>query len=111
MPGCNPETGKRQQVRRRYATEKLARDALAEVTQQVSTDAFVPRKAVTVEELCADWLASLHNARATTVNAYRFSLAPLRERHGRSAGAEADAARPGQAADRAARWRHDDGEG
>ena len=48
----------------------------------MSTDAFVPRKAVTVEALCADWLASLHNARATTVNAYRFSLAPLRERHG-----------------------------
>jgi integrase len=35
-----------------------------------------------VEELCNDWLASLHNARATTINAYRFSLAPLRERHG-----------------------------
>ena len=63
-------------------TEKLARDALAEVSQQVSTHAFVPRKAVTVDQLCADWLASLHNARATTVNAYRFSLAPLRERHG-----------------------------
>ena len=80
--GINPETGKRQQVRRRYATEKLARDALAEISQQASTDAFVPRKAVTVEALCADWLASLHNARATTVNAYRYSLAPLRERHG-----------------------------
>jgi hypothetical protein len=32
--GINPETGKRQQVRRRYATEKEARDALAEVTQR-----------------------------------------------------------------------------
>jgi Arm DNA-binding domain len=51
--GMNPETGKRQQVRRRYATEKLARGALAEVSQQVSADAFVPRKAVTVEALCA----------------------------------------------------------
>ena len=80
--GINPETGKRRQVRRRYATEKLARDALAEVSQQVSTHAFVPRKAVTVEALCADWIASLHNARATTVNAYRFSLAPLQECHG-----------------------------
>ena len=80
--GMNPETAKRQQVRRRYATEKLARRALAEVSQQVSADAFVPRKAVTVEALCVDWIASLHNARATTVNAYRFSLAPLRERHG-----------------------------
>jgi Arm DNA-binding domain len=80
--GENPATGKRQQVRRRYATEKLARDALVEVTQQAATDMFVPRKAVKVEELCEDWLASLHNARATTVNAYTYSVAPLRERHG-----------------------------
>jgi integrase len=40
------------------------------------------RRAVTVEELCADWLTSLHNARATTLNAYSYALAPLRERHG-----------------------------
>ncbi|MCW2652672.1 MAG: recombinase XerD [Mycobacterium sp.] len=80
--GINQETGNRQQVRRRYTTEKQARDALAEIAQQASTERFVPRKAVTVEDLCSDWLASLHNARATTINAYRFSLAPLRERHG-----------------------------
>lgn len=80
--GINPLTGKRQQVRRRFATEKQARDALAEVGQQAATDQFVPRKAVTVEELCADWLTSLHNARPTTLNAYRYALAPLRERHG-----------------------------
>jgi len=43
---------------------------------------FVPRKAVTVEELCVDWLASLHHARATTINAYVYSIAPLRERYG-----------------------------
>jgi len=43
---------------------------------------FVPRKAVTVEQLCADWLASLHNARATTLNGYAYVLAPLREQHG-----------------------------
>jgi hypothetical protein len=52
--GINPETGKRQQVRRRYATEKLARDGLADVTAAATTGAFVPRKAVTVEELCED---------------------------------------------------------
>jgi integrase len=74
--------GKRQQVRRRFATEKQARDALAEIGPQAATDQFVPRKAVTVEELCADWLASLHNARATTINAYRYAIAPHRERHG-----------------------------
>lgn len=80
--GIDPVTGKRQQVRRRYGTEKRARDALSEISQQAATDQFVPRKAVTVRELCVDWLASLHNARATTLNAYKFALAPLRERHG-----------------------------
>jgi hypothetical protein len=69
-------------VRRRYATEKQARDALAEIAQQVSTDAFVPRKTVTAEDLCGDWLASLHNARATAVTGYAYCLAPLREQHG-----------------------------
>jgi integrase len=83
--GENPLTGKRQQVRRRYATEKQARDALAEIGQQAATDQFVPRKAVTVEELCADWLTSLHNARATTLNGYAYVLAPLREQHGQLA--------------------------
>ena len=76
------QTGKRRQVRRRCATEKQARDALAEIAQQVSTDAFVPRKTVTVEDLCGDWLASLHNARATAVTGYAYCLAPLREQHG-----------------------------
>jgi integrase len=80
--GINPETGQRQQVKRRFDTEKAARAALAEIADQATKGTFVPRKAVTVDELCEDWIASLHNARATTVNAYRYSLAPLRERHG-----------------------------
>jgi integrase len=80
--GIDPFSGQRRQVRRRYATEKLARDGLSEVTSAAATGSFVPRKAVTVEELCEDWLASLHHARATTVNAYVYSIAPLRERHG-----------------------------
>jgi integrase len=69
-------------VRRRYNTEKQARDALSEIAGQAVTGQFVPRRAVTVEELCADWLDSLHNIRATTLNAYTYALAPLRERHG-----------------------------
>jgi integrase len=80
--GIDPLTGKRRQVRRRYATEKLARDGLSEVTAAAATGTFVARKAVTVEQLAEDWLASLHNARATTLNAYTYSLAPLRERYG-----------------------------
>lgn len=80
--GVDPITGKRRQTRKRYATEREARDALTSVQHDVSTHTYIPKKRVTVEELCSDWLASLHNARPTTLNAYRFSLAPLRERHG-----------------------------
>jgi integrase len=80
--GINPQTGRRQQARRRYATEKQARDALAEISHRVSTEAFVPRKAVTVDQLFVDWLASLHNARQTTINGYTYCLAPLREHYG-----------------------------
>jgi integrase len=80
--GTNPETGKRQQVRRHFATEKAAREALGAIIAAATTGTFVPRKAVTVEELCGDWLGSLHNARATTINGYSYCLAPLRERFG-----------------------------
>jgi integrase len=80
--GIDPQTGKRRQVRRRYAREEQARDALAEITAQAAAGTFVARKAVTVDELCSDWLMSLHNARATTINGYGYLLAPLRERHG-----------------------------
>lgn len=73
---------RRQQVRRRYATEKQARAALASIQTESAAGVFVPRKAVTVEELCVDWLASLHNARQTTVNGYAYVLAPLREQYG-----------------------------
>jgi integrase len=81
--GPDLSTGRRQQVRRRFKTEREAREELGKITDQAATSTFVPRKAVTVEELCADWLASLHHARATTVNALIYALAPLRERHGR----------------------------
>jgi hypothetical protein len=80
--GSDPITDRRRQVRRRFKTEREAREELGKITEQAATDTFVPRKAVMLEELCKDWLASLHNARPTTVNAYRYSLAPLRERHG-----------------------------
>jgi RecB family exonuclease len=40
--GENPQTGRRQQVRRRYGTEKQARAALAEITEQASRGMFVP---------------------------------------------------------------------
>ena len=80
--GVNAATGQRQQVKRRYATEREARDALAKISNQVATGTFVARKTVTVDTLCEDWLKSLYHARATTRTHYAYVLAPLCERFG-----------------------------
>ncbi|MBO0884311.1 MAG: site-specific integrase [Mycobacterium sp.] len=80
--GRDPETGKRGQIRRRFANEQEARKALSEVQDQVAKGDYVPRKAVTVAEIIADWLASLHSVRAVTRAGYEYDVAPVRERFG-----------------------------
>ena len=59
-----------------------ADDGLTEISAKVARDEFVPRRAFSVDELCADWLASLLGLRATTIAGYEYDLAPLRETHG-----------------------------
>lgn len=80
--GINAETGKRQQVRRRCVTEKEARRVLAEVSDQAARGEFVPRRAVTVEQVCVDYINGRHNLRATSLSKLAYDLAPLRQRHG-----------------------------
>jgi integrase len=80
--GINAETGRRQQVRRRYATERDARDALAEITGAAVQGTFVPRRSTTVREVCEAYVAGRHNLRATSKAKLEYDLAPLRERHG-----------------------------
>ncbi|MEU4839828.1 tyrosine-type recombinase/integrase [Nocardia testacea] len=80
--GIDPQTGKRHQVRRRFRTEREARAALTKFLADAASGNFVPRKDVTVEEVCRDFLASLHWARRTTLAGYEYNLAPLRECYG-----------------------------
>jgi integrase len=80
--GENPLTGKRQQVRRRYATEKQARDALSEIGDQASKGTFVARAALTIEQMCADYLTGRHNLRPTSAAKLGYDLGPLRQRLG-----------------------------
>ena len=80
--GVNPVTGARQQIKRRFATERAARAASAEIGQQAQTGTFTSRKAITVDELCADWPAPLHNTRELTCVHYGYVLDPLREQFG-----------------------------
>ena len=44
--GLNPQTGHRQQARRRYATERQARAALAEIADTAAKGVFVARSAM-----------------------------------------------------------------
>jgi integrase len=80
--GENPATGKRQQVRRRYATEREARRALAEITDQAARKEFVPRHTVTIDQVCADYISGRHKLRASSLSKLEYDLGPLRERHG-----------------------------
>jgi integrase len=80
--GMNQSTGQRQQVKRRYRTEKEARKALGEIGGQGAAGTFVARSVLTVEQACADWLAGLHSIEPTTRAAYEHALNPLRDRHG-----------------------------
>jgi Arm DNA-binding domain len=52
--GVNPVSGQRQQTKRRFNTEKAARAALGEITDQATTGTFVARSVLTVDQLCTD---------------------------------------------------------
>jgi integrase len=74
--------GGRRQVRRRYASEREARQALAKISGGAVDGTFVARSVLTVEQACRDWLAGMHDIEPTTRAAYTHALRPLRDRHG-----------------------------
>lgn len=80
--GLDPITGKRRQTRKRYRTEKAARDKLAEVGVAVARGTYVARSKLTLEQACADWLAGKHDIRATTLKGYEQALKPIRSELG-----------------------------
>ncbi|MET8424388.1 tyrosine-type recombinase/integrase [Nocardia sp. NPDC004860] len=80
--GRDPETGKRHQIRRRFKTEKEAREALSKFLDEAASGTFVPRKDVTVAEIIGDWLKSLHSVRRVTLGGYEYDLAPVKQRYG-----------------------------
>jgi integrase len=70
--------GKRKQLRKRYATERDARDALDEIRGKVAKGTYVHPSALTVEEACANWLMSRHGIKPKTKSGYDGVLAPVR---------------------------------
>jgi Arm DNA-binding domain len=80
--GVSPATGRRRQARRRYATEKEARTALAEIADATAKGQFVARSAVTVEQVCADYVSGRHKLRKSSLAKLAYDLGPLRQQHG-----------------------------
>src|ERR1700730_7040161 len=80
--GVSPATGRRQQARRRYATEKEARAALAAIADPTAKGQVVGRSTVTVEQVCADYIAGRHKLRRSSLAKLAYDLGPLREQHG-----------------------------
>jgi integrase len=80
--GVNPATGQRQQVKRRYVTEREARDALAAISGHATQGTFVAKAALSVEQACADYLTGRHNLRTSARAKLEYDLGPLRERFG-----------------------------
>jgi integrase len=80
--GVDNETGARQQVKRRYITEREAKAELARISDETMQGKFVSRKTLTVEQVCAAYLSGRHRLRATSRAKLEYDIAPLRERHG-----------------------------
>ncbi|MGA5543776.1 Arm DNA-binding domain-containing protein [Mycobacterium sp. NPDC051198] len=79
--GKDPVTGKRRQVRRRFKTEKEAREALSSVRTEAAKGTFVARKTLTVAEAVDDYLAARHNLRATSLSKLTYDLDILKQFH------------------------------
>jgi integrase len=69
--------GKRKQLRRRYATEREAREALAEIRGRLAQGTYVQPSRLTVGQACDDWLAAKHGLKPSTVHGHRTSLTPV----------------------------------
>ena len=80
--GFSPETGKRRQIRRRFATEREARAELSQTQGGMSAGTYVHASKLTVEQACEAWLASKHSLKPSTLRGHRVSLQPLRDELG-----------------------------
>src|SRR5215211_4067928 len=80
--GHDPQSGRRRQVRRRFATERAARAELAWIQGGVSAGTYVHSNRLTVDQACEAWLESKHALKRSTLRGHKVSLQPLRDELG-----------------------------
>ncbi|WP_418345231.1 tyrosine-type recombinase/integrase [Rhodococcus pyridinivorans] len=79
--GVDPETGRRRQTRKRFRTEKEARDYLSSTTADVARGLHVSPSKLTVGHAVRDWLQT-QRVKPSTLAAYTAALRPVVERFG-----------------------------
>lgn len=67
--------GKRKQLRKRFATEREARDALDAVRGDVAKGTYVHPSKVTLADACEAWFAAKHGLKPSTLHGHRVNLA------------------------------------
>ncbi|MCF8606793.1 site-specific integrase [Gordonia sp. HY442] len=71
--------GKRKQRRKRFTTEREARGFLSETQAAVSAGTYVQTSKTTVDRACADWLASKHKLKPSTLRGHKTKLQAVRD--------------------------------
>lgn len=80
--GVHPDTGRRRQVTRVFATRREARSWVAATRTDVARGAYLARSTDTLDALCQRWLDGRRDVREITVQGYRYALVPARRRLG-----------------------------
>lgn len=75
--GTTTQVAYRSQTKRRYATEKEARQALAETTNRVANGTFIHASTLTVADACEKWLESKHRLKESSLRGHRINLQPV----------------------------------
>jgi hypothetical protein len=79
--GIDPATGKRRQTRRRYKGADEAIKAYARIKREADEGTYVGRSAMTMAQICADWLTGRRLRPGTLAN-YANSLKPVTRTYG-----------------------------
>ncbi|OZD12997.1 site-specific integrase [Rhodococcus sp. 06-156-3C] len=80
--GIDQITGKRRQIRRRFESEKKAREALSQSNTEAIRGTFVARSQTTLAEAAELHFAGRHRLRETTLGGYREVMKPVLACHG-----------------------------
>lgn len=76
------QDGKRRQLRKRYRTEREARDALDQIRGDVTRGIYVHPTRLTVAQAIEGWLNSKHSVKPSTLRGHRVSLQALSDEFG-----------------------------